>query len=209
MIMLCGLVASTSLGSADEIRPSPDAKLLMARFATGGMVATFAPQGTILQSVPDIAIYSDGTVLTADEQEMLLPLNLHVAVIPADIAHARFKKFYEGLAGAALRYPQNCWSTLSDGTRHRYDCVTDVHTANIVLWVPEDQSYRSIAVDAGYYWRRVEEMRGFVPSTFFDLMAWMNGLRDLPSKPWQVSSDVVPGFSPGDPACQVAQELCR
>jgi len=193
---------------AEEQRPAPTAGLLMARYASGG-TSIFAQPGTILKTVPGIAIYSDGTVLIAEAQMMLLPLSLRMVTISPDVAQARFRKFYDDLADAAPNYHFNCWSIKEDGRSVPGNCIDDAGTANLILKRPDGISYKAISVYAGYEWRMLRQMRDFVPAGYLDLMAWMDGLQDLPSKPWQASQDVVPGFSGSDPACEVAQVLCR
>lgn len=202
------VVVAITFAHADEPLPASDAQLLMARYATGGM-SILAQPGGVLKAVPGIAIYSDGTVLIADAQMMRLPLNLRMINVPADIVQARFRKFYDGLANAAPTYGFNCWSVDEDGRSVPANCIYDAGTANLILQRPDGVSYKGISVYAGDLWREFPQMRDFVPAGYLDLMAWMDGLQDLPSKPWQTSKDAVPGFSGSDPACEVAKELCR
>jgi len=120
---------------AEEQRPAPTAELLMARYASGG-TSIFAQPGTILKTVPGIAIYSDGTVLIAEAQMMLLPLSLRMVTISPDVAQARFRKFYDDLADAAPNYHFNCWSIKEDGRSVPGNCIDDAGTATSSLSGP-------------------------------------------------------------------------
>jgi hypothetical protein len=195
---------------ADPQRPAPTAELLMARYASGGTSVLFAYPGVPIHRIPDFAIYSDRTVLMAEEGVMATGvLRMQMTVLPADIAQSRFRDFQLSLADAAPDHPYNCWNTAKDGKRRPYSCVDDAGTANILLMTSGKPAYRSISVYAGYHWRSLRGMREFVPPAYFNLMAWMDGLRDLPAQPWQSTDSALPGLAPADPACLVAQDLCR
>jgi hypothetical protein len=195
---------------AEEQRPAATAELLTVRYASGGSQVVFTYPGFPVHRVPDIAIYSDGTVLMAEEGVVTTgPLRMRMTVLPPDIAISRSRDFQLSLADAAPAYLYNCWKTLEDGKRQPYSCVDDAGTANILLMTSDKPTYKSISVYAGYYWRSLQSMREFVPSAYFDLMAWMDGLKVLPSQPWQSTASTIPGLAPTDPACLAAQDLCQ
>ena len=212
-ILLCGLGVSIYLARADEIRPSADAELLMLRYASGGSQVIFGYPETPLPTkplvkLPDIAIYSDGTVLISEETYDSAQRRMRVSVMPADVAIFRYKSFAEDLANASPTYPFNCWKTESGGSKQPHNCVHDAGTANIVLKLPGSNQFKAVAVNAGYEWRHVSGMRDFVPAAYFDLMAWMDGLRSRPSQLWPVPDQGIPGLAISDPACVAATELC-
>jgi hypothetical protein len=212
-ILLCGLGVPTYLARADEIRPSADAELLMLRYASGGSQIIFNYPGTPLPTkppmkLPDIALYSDGTVLISEETYDSAQRRMRMSVIPADVAIFRYQSFSEDLAHASPTYRYNCWNSESGSSRRPHNCVDDASTAIIALKLPGSNQFKAIAVAAGYEWRHVSGMRDFVPPAYFDLMAWMDGLHSLPSQLWPVPDQVIPGLAISDPACVAATELC-
>jgi hypothetical protein len=193
------------IATAEETRPAIDAELLMARYTVSGSRFTFGYRGP-LQDFPEIAIYSDGTILTLRRDDA--PGQMHMSAISPEIASARFKEFLTGLAGAAPSYYNNCWMRQKDGRKAPYNCIDDAATVNLIFKKPERNAYKAISVYAGYHWREMPEMRDFVPAGYFNLAAWLDGLRDLPSQPWQMPPSGVPGLTASAAACDVAKVLC-